>query len=406
MNFLFFNRSFYPDTEATGQFLTELCEDLAEFGHKVTVICGKSYHVGNDENSSLIKRESYKSIEILRTSGTTLPKKNLFFRLINLGTYFLNAFFAGFLVKQKPDVVVALTDPPLLGLHGIFFSIWHRAKFIYYCKDIYPDVGMITGKLRHPVYIFILKIANNLSFKFAKRIICIGEDMKEKIESKGDFREKIEIVHDWANTKELYPIDSNENPFIRKHNLKNKFIIMYSGNIGLTQGLDRIIKIAEKFNKNERVKFLLIGEGADKENLQKLVIKKELNNVIFLPYQPKEELKYSLSAADIHLITFQKGLAGVIVPSKVYGILACGRPFIAWIDEEGEISNIASKYECGIVVPPGNTDKMIEKIKWSLTNEDKLKEMGENGRRAAVEFFDRKVSVLKFNSVLMQVVGI
>ncbi len=400
MNILFFNRSFYPDTEATGQFLTELCEDLTKFGHKITVVCGKSYHVSNGEKSCLIQRESYKSIEILRASGTIFSKQNLFLRLVNLGTYFLNAFFAGFLVQQKPDIVIALTDPPLLGLHGIFFSMWYRAKFVYYCKDVYPDVGMITGRLRHPIYVFILQIANILSFKLANRIVCIGEDMKKRIESKGINGNKIDIVHDWADTNELYPVPRDENPFVVKHDLKDKFVVMYSGNIGLTQGLDRIIELASYFKTNEKLKFLLIGEGADKESLQKLVIKKQLNNVLFLPYQQKNELKYSLSAASIHLITLQKGLAGVMVPSKVYGILACGRPFIAWIDEESEISAIANKFKCGIIVLPEDFDAVKEKIEWAVNNPHKLHEMSENGRKAVMEFFERKISVNKFNRII------
>ena len=402
MNILFFNRSFYPDTEATGQYLTELCEDLAKLGHKVTVICGRSYHVSNSEKGFLIRRETYKAINILRAPGTTFPKKNLFLRLINLGTYFLSAFFAGFLINDKPDVVIALTDPPLLGLHGICFSIWHRAKFIYYCKDVYPDVGMITGRLRHPVYIFILKIANMLSFRLANRVICIGEDMKKRIEEKGISGKKIKIVHDWANSKELFPVPPHENPFIAKYNLKNKFVVMYSGNIGLTQGLDRIIDIAKYFKNNEDLKFLLIGEGADKENLQKSAVQKRLTNVEFLPYQPKDELRYSLNAANVHLITSMKGLAGVMVPSKVYGILACSKPFIGWVDEDSEISTIARKFNCGIIASPGNVERMINLIEWAIENTDKLNEIGKNGRKAIEQFFDRGISTSKFNDNLLQ----
>ena len=400
MNILFFNRSFYPDTEATGQFLTELCEDLTKLGHKITVICGKSYHVSNDEKGQLIKRESYKEIEILRASGTTFPKKSLFLRLVNLGTYFLNAFFAGFLIRQKPDIVIALTDPPLLGLHGIFFSKLFGAKFIYYCNDIYPDVGMITGRLRHPIYIFILKTANMLSFNLADKIIVIGEDMKKRVEKKGIDGKKIEIVHNWADTDALFPISVTG--FREKYKLENNFLVMYSGNIGLTQNLNKLLEVAENSRNIKEIKFILIGEGADKDKLQSITSEKKLTNVQFLPYQPKEELNQSLNAADIHLITLEKNLAGVMVPSKVYGILACGKPFLAWVDEESEVATIAKKFNVGIVVEPGNVKEMTNTVNWAINNPAKLRQMGENSRKVAIDLFDRKISSNIFNKVLIQ----
>src|SRR3989338_32023 len=184
MNILFFNRSFYPDIEATGQFLTELCEDLTGFGHKITVIAGRSYHTNEKDKRFFIKKEEYKSIQIIRAHGTTFPKRLLLLRFINLGTYFLSAFFGGFLVRQKPDVVIAQTDPPILGLLGLFFSWWYRAKFIYACKDIYPEIGIVTGKLKNPFLNFLLDKINLLSFSQADKITCLGEDMKKRIVEK------------------------------------------------------------------------------------------------------------------------------------------------------------------------------------------------------------------------------
>ncbi|MBI1857516.1 MAG: glycosyltransferase, partial [Candidatus Melainabacteria bacterium] len=200
MNILFFNRSFYPDLEATGQFLTELCEDLKKYGHNVTVIAGKSYHVKDKKKSFIVTHDEYKSISILRVLGTSFPKRFLLFRLINLGFYFLFAFIAGFCVKNKPDLVVAQTDPPVMGLLGYFFSKWYKAKFIYSYKDIYPEIGIVTGRLRNPLLNFLLDKINRFSCKNADKIICLGEDMKKIILVKNENPEKIEIVYDWADT--------------------------------------------------------------------------------------------------------------------------------------------------------------------------------------------------------------
>ncbi|MBI3590568.1 MAG: glycosyltransferase family 4 protein [Candidatus Melainabacteria bacterium] len=403
MNILFFNRSFYPDTEATGQFLTELCEDLIEFGHKVTVIAGMSYHVDNKERRFLIKHETYKSVDIIRASGTLLPKRFLFFRLINLGTYYLSAFLGGFFVKNKPDVIVVQTDPPLLGILGIFFSRWYKAKLIYSCKDIYPEVGIITGRLTNPVLNFLLKIVNSNSFKVSDLVICLGDDMKRVIINKGVNENKIAVIRDWADTSVLYPVPNDENKFRNENDLQNHFTIMYSGNIGLAQDLEKVIYVANHFKNKSNIKFVFVGDGANKHKLQVLSEELKLSNVLFLPYQPKDELKYSLSSPDLHLITFQKGLSGIMVPSKIYGILACGKPFVAWTDEESEIYTIAHRFNCGLTVSSGDVTKMISAIEWSVNNTSKLREMGENGRRAAVEFFDRKISTGKMNKTLLSV---
>ncbi|MBI1857771.1 MAG: glycosyltransferase family 4 protein, partial [Candidatus Melainabacteria bacterium] len=193
------------------------------------------------------------------------------------------------------------------------------------------------------------------------------------------------------------------NLFRKKYDLDNKFLIMYSGNIGLTQGLEDIVKVADRLKENEDIQFLLVGEGASKKKLQDDVKRLVLSNVVFLPYQPKEELSHSLSAPNLHLITLQQGLAGLVVPSKVYGILSCGRPFIAWIEEKSEIFNIVSKYNCGIVVPPGNIEKMVEAILWAVSHPDKLEKMGVNSRNAALNNFDRRVSTAKFNKIISEV---
>ena len=227
--------------------------------------------------------------------------------------------------------------------------------------------------------------------------------MKRKVISKGINAEKINVVYPWADTRKIVPISPENNVFRTENNLNNNFVVMYSGNIGLTQGLDKLIEAASRLKEKNNFKFLLVGDGAEKPNLEAQVSKLGLKNVQFLPYQPKEKLNNSLNSPDIHLITSQKGLAGIVVPSKIFGILACGKPFIAWVDEESEVSYIAKKFNCGIVVESGNINEMVRSLEWALNNKSELQKMGENGRRAAVEFFDRKIITKKFNDLIMEI---
>ncbi|MBI2996203.1 MAG: glycosyltransferase family 4 protein [Candidatus Melainabacteria bacterium] len=402
MNILFFNRTFSSNTDATGQFLLELCEDLVSYGNHVTVVTSSLSHLDAPLIRFYLKKENYKSIEVIRGYGTKLPKNILLFRLINLATYFILAFLGGLLVKKRPDIIVATTDPPLLGLLGIFFSKLYKAKFVYSCKDIYPEIGIITGKLKDPFLNFLLEKVNLLSFKSANKIVSLGEDMKKILIKKGIDEEKIAVMHDWADTKNLYPVLPENNPFRLKYNLQNFFTVMYSGNIGLTQALEKVIDVAVFLKDKNEIKFIFIGDGVNKASLQRKVSNLKLNNVIFLSYQSGEELKYSLSAPDIHLIPCLKGLTGVIVPSKIYGIISCGKPFIAWVDDESEISKIAKEYNCGIVVPPEDVNAMTCAIEWSQRHKERLCEMGQNGRETAIKYFDRKISTSKFNELLLK----
>lgn len=397
MHILLFNRSFYPDLESTGQLTTELCNELTKYGYDVDVICGASYLYGKRKNKSLIEKDNYNSVKILRGYGTTLPKKYLFFRLINLGTYYIVAFLSGFhFVKNKPNVVISMTDPPLLGLLGIFFSILYRAKFIYYCQDIYPDVGIVSGKLRNPILNSILTISNLLSYKLANKIIVIGETMKKRLESKGVDKNKIVVIHNWADTKNVFPVKTEENKFVDKYSLDGYFTVMYAGNLGLTQNLDKVIDLANELKVVNDIKFLMVGEGANKATLQKKVEGLNLNNVVFIPFQAKNDLRYCLSSASVHLVPFMKGLAGILVPSKVYNIMACAKPFIGWIDSDSEIADIAKKYNCGLIAEPGNLASLKEAILWAYENRDKLNQIGEDGFKAVKGNFDLEAVVIEF----------
>lgn len=396
MHILFLNRSFYPDIEATGQLTADLCEALVDKGYEVSIICGKSLHDLDLED----KRGLDKKVNVIRVSGTTFPKRFLFLRLINLGTYYLSALFAGVFLKNKPDVIVAQTDPPLLGLLGVLFSFFYGAKFIYYCQDIYPDVGIISGKLRNPIFNFILTVANMISYKFSEKIIVIGESMKKLLIKKGIVEDKITVIHNWADTKNVYPVEKSKNLFISKYNLSDFFTVMYSGNLGYTQNLEKVLDVANELKSYKDMKFIFIGDGGNKLKLEKIAIEYGLANFMLLPYQDIEDIKYSLNAADIHLIPFKEGLSGVLVPSKVYNVLACGKPFIGWIDSDSEISDIAKKYNCGLIVNPGDVNSLKEAIVWSYKNKDKLNDMGKNGLKAINGNFDLETAINRFAEIL------
>lgn len=395
---LFLNRSFYPDVEATGQLLTELCEELQN-DFEIHVICGNPLY-RRVKTRGLIHRTSYKKITIWRINNTTLPKRFFFTRFINLFSYFILCFIWIFFLK-KMDCVISETDPPLLALNAYVYSRLRSCPFIYYAQDIWPEVGIINKRMIHPVLTKILGAGNRFLYRQATQIIVPGRDMKQRLEKEKHLSpDKIEVVENWADPSHIFPLSQEENTFVKKHALENKFVVMYSGNIGLSQDLENIILLAEAFKTRRDILFVLIGEGALKERLVNMAASKELENIRFLSYQEKKDLKYSLNAAHIHLVPLKNGMKGIIVPSKVYGIMASGKPFIAAVDEDSEIDTMVKEFQCGIAVKPSSVEELKKAVLWAFNNKNKIQEMGENGRKTLIGYYTRKICSQKFKKAV------
>lgn len=393
---MFLNRSFWPDLEATGQFLTELCEDLSA-EHEITFIAGRSYHV-RSSGGGLISRESRGRVTILRTWSTRLSKRRLPARLLNLGTYYALAAIAALGVK-RPDIVIAETDPPLLGALGAILKWRWNCRLIYNVRDLYPDIAIANGGLKNRFLLKLLERANRLSFAKSDRIIVLGEDMRDRILAKGVAPEKVSIVTDWVDTRDIRPIPMNR--FRRE--LGDRFVVMYSGNMGLSQQLETVLDSAVKLRDDSRILFLFVGEGARKQWLIDQARQLGLPNVQFLPYRPREELAESLSAADLHLIPLLPGAAGCLVPSKIYGILAAGRPFVAIMEDCAGIARLAREHSVGYVVTPGDAQGLASTIVAAVEAPDELARMGSRARQLAETHFDRTVVTRNFAEVLSAV---
>lgn len=403
MHVVFFNRSFYPDIAATGQLLTELCEGLAgQYGFHVSVVAGRPSHPqkGDFKKRFPLATERYNGVRILRAYSTTLSKERAFYRFINYISYFLSSLVAGFNLR-KPDIVVSLTDPPIIGLVALLWARIYRAKFVFWCQDIFPEVALLLEDFRNDYLNRVLDKINRFLLWKADTIIAIGETMKRRlVDTKKAPRDKIKVIHNWADGEKIQPIDG-PNRFRSQHGLNNRFIVMHSGNIGLSQDIEKLIQSAKILKHKKEIVFLVIGEGNKKAELQQRTKEWKLDNVRFLPYQPKEFLKYSFSAADLFVISLKKGLAGYIVPSKLYAILASGRPFIAAVEPECEVAVIAKLHKCGVVCPTGNAAALASAILQLHEDSKTLDKMGQRARETA-QYYDKKVALNSFHNLLSE----
>jgi len=393
---LFLNRSFWPDREATGQFLTELCDDLSQ-DHEITIVAGPSYHAEDNgpRGFRLWSRDRRGKVTIIRTWGTRFSKSRLAGRLVNLGTYYLLAAIVTFRLP-RPDVIVAATDPPLLGALAAVLKRRWGCRLVYNVRDLYPDIAEVTGGVRSPFLLELLRRGNDYAYERADLIVTLGRDMARRIVDKGVPSNKVVVVPDWVDCGRIHPLDSNT----LRRSFGDKFVVMYSGNIGLSQQLEAVLEAADRLRDDDRILFAMIGEGAREKWLQDRASAMGLKNVKFLPYQPLDKLAESLGAADLHLIPLAAGAAGCLVPSKIYGILAAGRPFIAMMEETAEVALIAREDAVGFVVRPGNVDALVAAIRAAADSPEHLKQMGARARRLAEMRFDRLKVTKMFGSML------
>lgn len=395
MNILIINQHFYPEIAPTGQLMTDLAEDLVKKGIDVTVLTGMPSYNLEGFNYDAPKRERYKGIDIIRVFNTRFNTKSLISRIPNWLTFYLSAITMSIFLK-KHNVVMALSTPPYIAIIGVLLKI-KGSRFIFCVQDLYPDVVRDIGLIKNSFILGILEAVSKWVYKKADKIIVLGNAMKEELIKNDVDGKKIEIIHNWSDGKEIYPLDKDKNPFVKKRNLDGKFIILYSGNMTVVHEFEPIRVAMDKLKDKKNIVFLFIGGGTEKKGLEDFVKEKRLSNVMFLPYQPREELLYSLNACDISLVSVKKSAEGKVVPSKLYSCLAVGKPVIGICAKHSEIAHIIEKNECGLIE---DENGLHNKILSLYENMEMRIKMGKNARDTFMRLYDRNIAVNKYYEVI------
>ncbi|UZW14940.1 glycosyltransferase family 4 protein [Clostridium pasteurianum] len=361
---------FYPDVASTGQLVTELCEELQkEFS--ITVICPVPSYTGVIDKKYKNKRfyfEKYMDVNVIRVRVPEFIKGKKISRICNIIIYFINAI--GAIVKSgKQDVILTISQPPILGgVLGVIAKKIKKAKFIYNIQDFNPEQIEVVGYFKNKIIIGIARAIDKYSCRKADMIVVVGRDMKETLCKR--FKKKIPnnvVINNWADDAKIYPLErENEKviEFKKRYGLMDKFVIMYSGNLGLYYDLENIIKVIGQFKDKDDMIFAFIGEGAVKEKLMEYCTSNSISNIKFIPYQKKENLIYSLNAGDVHLVSNMKGIKGISVPSKIYSIIAANKMVLGILENDTEARSLIEKYHCGICCNPGNYDDIKKSINY------------------------------------------
>ncbi len=376
---------YFPDDSATGYVLRHLAEGLAPF-YDVHVLCGQSARHTSTGRSTV--REERHGVTIDRCATTFFDKDVVILRLINLVTICCSILLKALFSLKQGDVVIVVTNPPPLPYTALLAARIRRARCMLLVHDVYPEVLVATGLLRDNSFLLSsLRWLNRRLYPRFERVVVLGRDMQRLIESRFmPENKKATIITNWADIETISPKPRKENGLLKQLGLEDQFVIQYSGNMGRTHGLETILEAAVLLQQEGSIHFLLIGSGAKRRGVETYLASARLKNVSLLPLQLRQELTDTLNACDVAIISFINGIAGISVPSRMYNIMAAGKPIIAVADDDSELALVVREERIGWVVRPGDKTALVDAIRNAKSAPRKLKEMGERARTAALKY--------------------
>ncbi|MCC5876300.1 MAG: glycosyltransferase family 4 protein [Candidatus Sumerlaeia bacterium] len=394
MRLLFINQYYRPDYAATAQILSDLAEEMADIGHEVHVLASKSIYDGR--KLDLPSEEIINGVHVHRVSDAGGKRDRLRQRAMGYLSFHAAAHFRA-MTLPRPDVVVSLTTPPLICLVGAWSRLFRGSKHVPWIMDIYPEIAVKSGVLRSGGIVDrIWSMLRRISFKFANQVVVLSPGMRDVIASKGVALENISVLQPWSDTESITPFEG-ENHFRREHVPPTaKRVVMYSGNLGTCHLWREFAGAVELMEDNPEFFFLFVGGGKGMPLLKEKI--GQCRNVKFLPYQDREILSQSLAAGDIHLTSLDPRVDGLLMPSKIFGIMAASRPIVHVGSAHSDVAKLLDDAGCGVVVPPGDPSALADML---LSLPDTT-EMGRAGRGAIEEKYDKKVLISRFIKMLEQ----
>jgi colanic acid biosynthesis glycosyl transferase WcaI len=385
----------YAPEEVSGAVLgTELAADLVKRGYQVTFLtCAPNYPLGKTfpgYKNNIFSDEMIDNVRVVRV-WSYISTKSFWRRIINYGTFSFSAFWGGIL-SGRHDLLLSFSPPLPLGVSAWLVSKILRIPWILNVMDIYPEIAVATGILKNPLAIEVFEGMEKFLYQRATQIQVLSEGFKDNLLHKGVPSEKISIIPVWADPSLIHPM-KKENNFSQEHGVDKKFVVMYSGNLGVNSSLEDAIMAADILKTEEDIYFLFVGEGVRKDSLILMAEQKGLKFVSFLPYQPRELLNSMLASADVGLVTLHADAHHTSLPSKTFNIMASGRPILAVTPIESEISRLIQRYQCGVVVQPRSPEKLAESILLLKNNPELCLELGKNGRMNLEASFSRDYCV-------------
>jgi colanic acid biosynthesis glycosyl transferase WcaI len=386
------NRYFWPDESATSLLLTDLAEDLRAADHEVHVFTSRQLY--DQPGAHLPKHQDWQGIQIHRLNTTRFGRRHFWGRLLDIITFHLALRYANNIVVP-PDAWFVMTDPPLLMTTVLKLRDRLGGRVVHHVDDVYPDLAVALGSLpaRGPVTSFLDRWARK-ELRACDQVLALGPCMARVLSQKGLGDDRLAIAPPWADGNQLYPLDHGGNGFRQEIGIPgDHLVVMYSGNMGLGHRFATILEAARSLSPVDTIHFVFIGDGARRGQIDAFRREHNLKNVVLLPYQPRGRLRETLSAGDVHLISLDARVQGLIVPSKLAGILAVGRPVVFLGSERNSVAAAILREPCGHVIPEGEVSQLTAIIERFRQDPEYRLGLGKSARNLFAREYDRAVVV-------------
>jgi glycosyltransferase involved in cell wall biosynthesis len=398
---LIISQVYVPDPASVGQHVADAAVEMARRGYRVVVYASARGY--DDPTKKYPSRELLNGVEVRRLPLSSLGKSSIAVRLVAQWIFLIQAMVRGVFTRGLAGVMVS-TSPPFCGFAGAVISKLRGVPVKYWLMDLNPDQMVAMGKLKEtslPVKVF--DWFNRTILRQASEIVMLDRFMLERVNKKGvEVARKTAIMPPWPHEDELAKIAHAENPFRAKQGLEGKFVVMYSGNHSPANPIKTILDAAERFQGDDSLVFMCIGGGGGKKEVEDKIAK-GVKNIRSLPYQPLSEIKYSLSSADVHIVSVGPGVVGIVHPCKVYGAMAVSRPILLLGPNPCHVSDLIDKHKIGWHISHGDVDGAERVIKQILaTPREELAAMGERAAEVIRTQLSKEILQTKFCDVIQQ----
>lgn len=414
---LIYAHYYVPDTASTGQILKELAEGLLD-KFNVTVVCVVPSYLGTVEAKYKTKKyynETINGVKVLRVCVPEFTKSDKISRVKNILAYFIGAMKATGKVGEM-DYVLSVSQPPILGgLLGVWGKWRKHAKFVYQIQDFNPEQVLAVNYSKNKLITGAMMWLDKFSCRQSDLVITVGRDLIETLNNRFNGKKvpKSVLINNWIDETEIYPLapaDEKVLCFKKEYGLEDKFVIMYSGNLGLYYDLENLMKVIDEFKTGyktadgKEVIFAFVGAGSVLDKLLSFKEQHHMDNVVFIPYQSKEDLIYSLNAGDVHWCVNAKGIKGVSCPSKYYGVAAVGKPVLGVLESGSEIRCIIEETNSGLCCEPEEYVKIHDNIQWIIqhASEDEFVNMGNRGYKFLKDHLTKNKSINKYADEILK----
>jgi len=379
MHILLLNEYYPPDTSATAKMAALVAETLAK-KHQVTVLAGRpSYDPEEYYPFAFLRSDNRNNVTVERVGSTDFPRHEMKRRVSNYLSYLALAVPRALAIR--PDVVLAMTDPPVAGIAGAFIARMSGRPFVYNIRDMYPDMALGGDIVRANALVARWEQMHRRALREAARVIVLGDDMRERILSKGVAPDRVAVVRDGASPS--VPPPHVKHPAVEEVRCGFPFVVLHAGNLGFYGAWTTLLKAAELL-RNENTGLVFVGDGANRAAMQTSI--NGSRNVRFLPFRPASEIPHVMAAGDLHIITMKRGLEGVVVPSKLYSTLAAGRPILVVAALECDAARIVRESGSGLWADPDDPAAVAAAIRKLREDPNQLAEMGRRARETAGKY--------------------